>query len=84
MSNKAILIRTGGVATAILAHAAFVYALVAPQPRPAQYLTRLAPAPAAAPAEVPAGVKLARRDPAELPVVSTLTPTRLLRGTIAC
>jgi hypothetical protein len=85
MNSKAILIRSGGFAAAVLAHAAFAGMMLAAQPQPERYLARLAPAPAAAPADLPVGVMLARRrDPAELPVVRTLTPTQLLRGTSAC
>ena len=85
MSSKAILIRSGGLAVAVLAHAAFAGVMMAAQPHPEQYLARLAPAAHSAPAELPAGVELARRkNPAELPVVQTLSPTQLLRGTSAC
>jgi hypothetical protein len=90
MNSKAILIRTGSIAAAVLAHAAFAGVLVAAQPRPEQYLARLAP-PAAAPVEIPAGVELAQRGARplrtsanEVPVVETLAPTRLLRGTRTC
>ena len=85
MNSKAILIRSSGLAAAMLAHAAFAGMMLAAQPHPEQYLARLAPVPAATPADLPAGVMLARRkDPAMLPVVQTLSPTQLLRGTSAC
>jgi hypothetical protein len=83
MSSNAILIRSGGLAAAILAHAAFAGMMLAAQPRPEHYLARLAPAPA--PADLPAGVELAQRgNAAALHAVRTLTPTRLLRGTSTC
>lgn len=84
MNSKAILIRGGGLAVAVLAHAAFAGMMLAAQPQPEQYLARLAPV-APAPAELPAGVQLAQRgNGGELHRVRTLAPTRLLRGTSAC
>lgn len=86
MSSNSVLIRTGSLTAAVLAHAAFAGMMLAAQPHPDEYLARLAPAaPASAPADVTAGVLLAqRRNAAELPMVRTLTPTQLLRGTTAC
>lgn len=50
MNKQGFLIKTGGVATAVMAHALFFSALVAGQPQPEQYLAQLeaVPAPAAA------------------------------------
>lgn len=84
MNSKAILIRSGGLAVAVLAHAAFAGIMLAAQPHPEEYLARLAPA-APAQADLPASMRLAQRgNSGELQPVRTLAPTRLLRGTSAC
>jgi hypothetical protein len=48
MNKQGFLISSGGVATALMAHALFFSALVAGQPRPEQYLAQLEAVPAAA------------------------------------
>ncbi len=85
MSSKTLLIRSGGLAAAIVAHALFAGTLLAAQPRPEQYLARLAP-PAPRPA---AEVQMAGRhtEPAhgaELPAARFLRPVSLVRGLVEC
>lgn len=83
MNSKGFLIRTGGFAAALAAHAVFASALLAGQPAADGYLARLA-----APVLQAPKTQLAERLPArarsseEMPTAAH--PTRLVRGTIAC
>ena len=90
MSKNGLMIGAGATATAIAAHAMFVYALIAAQPEPALYLARIA-APQQQTLQSPqwqlavrhghgAGQQAAR----ELPVTQTLTPVRLHKGLTTC
>ena len=85
MSSKTLLIRCSGLAAAVAAHALFAGTLLAAQPRPEQYLARLAP-PAARPApELQLAGHAAR--PArgtELPAARVLRPVSLVRGLVEC
>ena len=85
MSSKAILMKTGGLAAALAAHAVFASALLAGQPEPGNYLARLAPRMLPAPE-----VQMATRQPqhrassGEIPAANTIPSTRLIRGLITC
>jgi len=83
MSSKTLLIRGGGLAAAITAHALFAGVLLAAQPLPDGYLARLAP-----PAASPAGEAQFARGAApvvrgaELPTARVVR--RLSKGLIEC
>lgn len=85
MSSKAILIRTGGLAAAALAHAVFASALLAGQPEPGNYLARLAPRSLPAP-EVQMATRQSQRRAAsgEIPAANTIHSIQLIRGLSTC
>ena len=85
MSSKGFLIKTGGAAAALAAHAVFASLMLAGQPAPEQYLARLAPQTVQAP-EVQMAVRqtLRKAASAETPAARIVRPTQLIRGLSAC
>ena len=80
MSSKGILMKTGGLAAALAAHAVFASLMLAGQPAPEQYLARLAPQAPRAPE-----VQMAERRTKTLtPAARIIRPTRLIKGLSAC
>ena len=85
MSNNGLMIRSSGLAAALVAHAMFACALIAGQPQPEMYLAQLA-APARQTLQSPQWQVAARHGhgAGAMPVTQTLPPERLHKGLTTC